>query len=233
VPVEWRKRDVLGLLVTTQKATRGVLEMMGMNRWPMGFLKVSNKGVVEQFVWNRSAIERGLEGMGVTVRYGNEDVTGGEDEGGVKEEKEKRKIVEAGDEAKMKRRKAKKEKATIRRDIQLTWLGKPIFADRDSLDEKTIQLGEEISCINQKPDAEEKILGTKGQGEGEKKRAKSGPKEKESDAVSIATKTPRTLRKTPVASITEAHVRKLGRPRKFPVEEHPIKTRVRRQSRPM
>jgi hypothetical protein len=37
--------------------SREVLEMIGMNRWPMGFLKIT-KGVVEQFVWNRSAVEK-------------------------------------------------------------------------------------------------------------------------------------------------------------------------------
>ncbi|KAF2259001.1 hypothetical protein CC78DRAFT_449711, partial [Lojkania enalia] len=69
VPPEWRGKDVLGLLVTTRGATRGVLEALGRNRKAMGFVKVSREGTVEQFVWNKAAGERGLEGVGVTVRH--------------------------------------------------------------------------------------------------------------------------------------------------------------------
>ncbi|KAF2199425.1 hypothetical protein GQ43DRAFT_353031, partial [Delitschia confertaspora ATCC 74209] len=98
-PAEWRRKDVLGLLVTTHKATKGVLMALGANRWPMAFLKVSRTGVVEQFIWNRSASERGLEG----------DTTG------------------------------------TKKDVQLTWMGQPIFPDRSELDDETLKLGEEIA----------------------------------------------------------------------------------------
>ncbi|KAF2817159.1 uncharacterized protein BDZ99DRAFT_374127 [Mytilinidion resinicola] len=179
VPVEWRRRDVLGLLATTQKATRGVLEMMGMNRWPMGFLKITKKGVVEQF-----------------------------DE----------------DPAKRKRRKVRKEKVAIRKDIQLTWLGKPIFADRDSLDEKTVQLGEEISSADEEPDAEEKLVKMKD--EGEKKRQKPGPK-KDSEATTSRTK--RSPKKAPVEEIkAKPATKKVGRPKKIVDEKASVKARTKK-----
>lgn len=69
VPAEWRKGDILGLLATKNKATKGVTEAMGRSRWPMGFLKISSDGCVEQFIWNQMATETGLEGLGVTSRY--------------------------------------------------------------------------------------------------------------------------------------------------------------------
>ncbi|KAF2467355.1 uncharacterized protein BDR25DRAFT_234784 [Lindgomyces ingoldianus] len=102
-PAEWRKKDVLGLLVTTQKATRGVLEALGMNRWPMGFVKVSRTGTVEQFLWNRK--------------------------NGKKRRRNAGQYKDAG----------------ARKDIQLTWMGEPIFPDREGLDEETMRLGDEIT----------------------------------------------------------------------------------------
>ncbi|OJD32162.1 endonuclease resolvase hjc trna endonuclease [Diplodia corticola] len=68
-PAQWREEDFLGLLATTMKATKGVMEALGRSRWPMGFLKVDPDGRVEQFLWNASAKARGLEGLGVTLRY--------------------------------------------------------------------------------------------------------------------------------------------------------------------
>ncbi|OMP82097.1 Required for respiratory growth protein 7, mitochondrial [Diplodia seriata] len=68
-PARWREEDFLGLLATTKKATKGVMEALGRSRWPMGFLKVEPDGRVEQFLWNASARARGLEGLGVTLRY--------------------------------------------------------------------------------------------------------------------------------------------------------------------
>jgi len=43
---------------------------MGRSRWPMGFLKVGLDGKIEQLLWNRSAANIGLEGVGVVVRHG-------------------------------------------------------------------------------------------------------------------------------------------------------------------
>lgn len=68
-PARWREEDFLGLLATTKKATKGVMDALGRSRWPMGFLKIDPDGRVEQFLWNASARARGLEGLGVTVRY--------------------------------------------------------------------------------------------------------------------------------------------------------------------
>lgn len=60
IPAEWRRKDVFALLVTTKKATKGVMDALSQSRWPMAFLKISRTGVVEQFLWNHNASERGL-----------------------------------------------------------------------------------------------------------------------------------------------------------------------------
>jgi len=173
VPAAWRRGEVLGLLVSTRRATRGVLEALGGNRWPMGFLKVSRAGVVEQFLWNRSAVERGLEGVGVTVRYvggrtkaegalAAEDNDGRDEDGKGKEGKKKRA--------------AKEKEGGVRKDIQLTWMGRPIFPDREELDEKTVKFIEEIA-------SGEEVLSIKpktkrGPKPGSKKNTKEEPKKR-------------------------------------------------------
>jgi hypothetical protein len=121
-PPKWRKQDVLGLLVFTGKATKGVLESLGMNRSPLGFLKVDRDGTIEQFLWNRAATEKGLEGVGVTVRHTPLPSVGPELQAGKKTRRKK--ILVAG----------------TKKDIQLTWMGNPIFPDREDLDEETLRL---------------------------------------------------------------------------------------------
>ncbi|KAJ9636748.1 hypothetical protein H2201_002999 [Coniosporium apollinis] len=81
-PASWRGEDVLGLLAGTQNATKGVRDALVRSRWPMGFLKVSREGLVEQFLWNKSAAERGLEGVDVGMKYA---LAKGADGGDVKE----------------------------------------------------------------------------------------------------------------------------------------------------
>ncbi|EKG14283.1 Endonuclease TnsA /resolvase Hjc/tRNA endonuclease [Macrophomina phaseolina MS6] len=75
-PAQWREGDFLGLLASTQKVSKGVLHALSRSRWPMGFLKVRSDGRVEQFVWNPSARSRGLEGLGVGLRYNEAGGTG-------------------------------------------------------------------------------------------------------------------------------------------------------------
>ena len=111
VPAKWKKQDVLGIVVTDVKATRGVLEAMSRSLRPMVFAMISRQGLIQQFVWNRPASEVGLEGVGVTVRH--------------------RPIVEQ-DETTPPRTgaEAKPKTAGILKDIQLTWMGSPIFPER-------------------------------------------------------------------------------------------------------
>ncbi|CAO2653608.1 Nn.00g030190.m01.CDS01 [Neocucurbitaria sp. VM-36] len=132
IPPDWRKKQVLGLLVTTKKATKGVLEALGQSRWPMGFVLVSRDGTVQQFVWNRAASEQGLEGVGVTVRYTPRALVEGAKEGKAEEGKASKKGT--------KKQLAKSENSGTRKDIQMTWMGSPIFPDRDNLDQETVKL---------------------------------------------------------------------------------------------
>ncbi|KAF2010466.1 hypothetical protein BU24DRAFT_427590 [Aaosphaeria arxii CBS 175.79] len=139
VPSAWRRNtSVLGLLVTTQNATRGVLQALGASARPMGFLKVTKTGMVEQFLWNRAAGERGLEGLGVTLRYTPKVLV---------EEKEKEVTEQGGEgnnwelpkEMKRSRKEWYKDTGTMK-DIVLTWMGEPIFPERERLSEETCQL---------------------------------------------------------------------------------------------
>jgi hypothetical protein len=130
-PPNWKNRDVLGLLVTTTKATKGTLEALGESRRPMGFVLISREGVIQQFLWNRAASERGLEGVGVTIRHTPRALLAD-----VEEEEE----AEAAAAKPSKKRLAKYKNAGTRKDIQLTWMGSPIFPDRDNLDQETVKL---------------------------------------------------------------------------------------------
>ncbi|EAT79300.1 hypothetical protein SNOG_13416 [Parastagonospora nodorum SN15] len=95
VPPSWRNQDVLGLLITTQKATKGTLKALGESRRPMGFIMISHDGRIQQ------------------IRL------------------------------EPRRRRARTGRRT-HKDIQLTWLGTPIFPERESLDADTLALMRQI-----------------------------------------------------------------------------------------
>jgi len=68
-PAGWRGQGVVALLAAKEDATKGVREAVRRSTLPMGFVNVTATGVVRQFLWNAAAVERGLEGVGVTIRY--------------------------------------------------------------------------------------------------------------------------------------------------------------------
>lgn len=127
IPPDWKNKNVLGLLVTTLKATKGTMEAIGRSRWPMGFVMMSKQGLIQQFVWNKAASERGLEGVGVTVRH-TPRVLLPESE------------LQDGEEGTPSPKKSKYANAGTQKDIQLTWMGSPIFPERDTLDQETLDL---------------------------------------------------------------------------------------------
>lgn len=69
-PAGWRGDGVLGVLVSTHPATKGVVEAVQRSRLPLAVMQVTREGCVKQFVWNSAAAQAGLEGMGVAVKYG-------------------------------------------------------------------------------------------------------------------------------------------------------------------
>jgi hypothetical protein len=140
-PPDWKSKDVLGLLVSTKKASKGTLQALGQSRWPLGFVMISNEGTILQFAWNRAAAGRGLEGVGVTVRHTPWALIA--DQVGEQH-------VETTTPKKTNKRLAKFKNAGTRKDIQLTWMGSPIFPERESLDQETVEL---MRCITPK-DAE-------------------------------------------------------------------------------
>lgn len=70
-PPGWRARDgVMGLLVGTRTATKGVREALGRSGLPMGYVCCrAGEGTVSQMLWNARAEEEGLEGWGAVVRH--------------------------------------------------------------------------------------------------------------------------------------------------------------------
>jgi hypothetical protein len=141
VPPDWKNQDVLGLLITNHKATKGTLKALGDSRWPMGFVMVSREGVIQQFVWNRVAAERGLEGVGVTLRHTPRALLAAKE---LEIQPDK-----AGKKA------AKFNNTGTEKDIQLTWMGSPIFPGRDTLDESTLRLMRVIKPSTEDANAEE------------------------------------------------------------------------------
>ena len=77
-PSGWRGKGVLGILVSTREATKGVRDAMGKSTWPMAWVMLEvvkegemDGGKLRQVLWNKVASEMGLEGMDVTVKYGD------------------------------------------------------------------------------------------------------------------------------------------------------------------
>ncbi|KAJ4988413.1 hypothetical protein SVAN01_06030 [Stagonosporopsis vannaccii] len=135
IPPDWRGKPVLGLLVTTLKATKGTMNAIARSPWPMGFVLVSSQGLVQQFVWNRAASDRGLQGVGVTVRHTPRALLA------------ESKILEEGeDRSERKKRPSKFANAGTQKDIQLTWMGSPIFPERTTLDQHTLGLMRRIEA---------------------------------------------------------------------------------------
>lgn len=68
-PAGWRGQGVVALLAAREEATKGVREAVRRSSLPMGFVNVTTQGMIRQFIWNAAAVDRGLEGVSVTVRY--------------------------------------------------------------------------------------------------------------------------------------------------------------------
>ncbi|KAK5116567.1 hypothetical protein LTR85_009192 [Meristemomyces frigidus] len=99
-PAGWRGEGVLGMLVSTQHATKGVVEAVQRSKLPLAVMQITREGAVMQFIWNAAAAQAGLEGLGVAVRYSPEAEAKGADQGSG-----------SG--------------ASVGQTIGLTWLGKP------------------------------------------------------------------------------------------------------------
>jgi hypothetical protein len=139
-PCDWRNKDVLGLLVTPEKATRGTLRAMAESRWPMGFVMISKEGLIQQFVWNKAAASRGLEGVGVVLRHAPRALFPGLQE------------PPNPNAPKVPKKLAKFNNSGTTKDIVLTWMGSPIFPDRETLDDKTLDLMRTIESDPEKVD---------------------------------------------------------------------------------
>jgi hypothetical protein len=68
-PSEWQGDNVLALLATSKNLTKGVLEGVQRSHSSLGALHIEPDGLTRQFIWNSTAGERGLAGVGVTAKY--------------------------------------------------------------------------------------------------------------------------------------------------------------------
>jgi hypothetical protein len=73
-PSGWRGSGVLGLLVSQKPATKGMREALARSRWPMGSITCTSEGRLLQMLWNRKAEDEGLLGVGVGVKYRNNNM---------------------------------------------------------------------------------------------------------------------------------------------------------------
>ncbi len=78
-PAGWRDSGVLGVLVATGTATKGVRDALARSVWPLAFICVSLHGKLEQFLWNSAAGDAGLTGLAVSVKYSPMTTVGHED----------------------------------------------------------------------------------------------------------------------------------------------------------
>ncbi|QDS70656.1 hypothetical protein FKW77_001008 [Venturia effusa] len=85
-PAGWRGGGVLGFLVATNQATKGMRDALIRSHLPMGFLQVTANGTVLQFIWNHEAAQQGLEGMGVTNRFSPQAAEADRDGNGLAQE---------------------------------------------------------------------------------------------------------------------------------------------------
>lgn len=68
-PAAYRGEGTISILAAAKEATKGVRDAVGRSRLPMAYLNITTEGRVRQFVWNHAAVECGLEGVGVALRY--------------------------------------------------------------------------------------------------------------------------------------------------------------------
>ena len=136
--IDPKDEAILGLLVSTGDATRGVREALSRSQWPLGFLKVSTDfertddittsstaTVVEQFIWNHAASEKWLTGLGVTVKYSDSNPvqraatrsSSSSSSFSLQSRKEEEEEEEEEDVL------MTEDKSSLRRDIVLTWKG--------------------------------------------------------------------------------------------------------------
>ena len=68
-PPGWRSNDVMGFVVTTGVATKGVRDAVRRSGKKMGFMSVNAGGVIEQLLWNGEIEAVVGDGLGIGIRY--------------------------------------------------------------------------------------------------------------------------------------------------------------------
>jgi hypothetical protein len=82
-PAQWQGKGVMGFLVAASQATKGMRDALIKSSLPLGFIQITREGRVLQMLWNHQATLWGLEGFGVTTKFGPNGGTAG---GGVDQE---------------------------------------------------------------------------------------------------------------------------------------------------
>lgn len=139
---------IIALLATSANATKGIREALGRSRFPLGFVKVSVEGVVEQMLWNRRAAALGLEGVNVTVRHRILELGEGRDEAAENDNRRKDFEAEGGSEGRHEKVKANKA-AVVRKEVALELDGEiwePIVDDATATIHNTSDHDECVRC---------------------------------------------------------------------------------------
>lgn len=159
VPQEWRNKDVLGLLITNLNSTEGLRRQMYLSPRPLAFLQITKSGTITQFVWNRAATDRGLEGVGVTSRYtvlpperDETDAATAIYEPGERPRDENGRFI-PDPYSKLRKKGASR---TVAVDIQLTWMGTPMFPDSAQVARETAKRLADITRSEREKSAQPK-----------------------------------------------------------------------------
>lgn len=216
VPAEWRNKDVLGVLVSAAQASEGLRKQMYLTRRPVAFLRISRTGVITQFLWNRAAAEKGLEGLGVTPRYtvlppeqcppekiwNRHEVRPRDAKGRwIKDPTALNRVM-------------KGQPRKVITDIQLTWLGTPISANKDEVSLETARLISENEAFALPPTIAIETKRKRGRPLGSKNKPKD-PSEK------LPQKRGRP-RKQPITASVKPKTKRLGGRTKGSSEKYPF-----------
>jgi hypothetical protein len=71
-PPHWQGKGVMGFLVASSQATKGMRDALIKSSLPLGFMQVTREGKILQLLWNHQVSLWGLEGLGVTTKFSPE-----------------------------------------------------------------------------------------------------------------------------------------------------------------
>lgn len=74
-PTGWKDPGVLGILVTSTAASKGLRQAVQRSKWPISHIMCDTRGQLQQMSWNKTAEDHGLYGISVNQSYSYEGET--------------------------------------------------------------------------------------------------------------------------------------------------------------